>query len=255
MVPFARELARAGLVVLTPEMTDLADYRITRQGVSVIRDAARLSRRRGAIWSATRGWAARLQLRGRAVAGRRREPELAGPRRLRRQRRRPPRSRARAALPDPQRGRDADGRRAQQAHDYGLVVLLYGARRPVRARARSRGDARRPARLAARGSPGGARGGRASRRPSAGRRLWQLVDSQQAADAGARAGGDRREQSDELAALSPRGRLAAIRAPVYLVHGADDSVIPAERDGLGGRRAGRAPITSRSCRRCWSTSR
>src|SRR5512138_2074938 len=40
MVPFARELARAGLVVLTPEMTDLADYRITRQGVSVIRDAA-----------------------------------------------------------------------------------------------------------------------------------------------------------------------------------------------------------------------
>jgi dienelactone hydrolase len=40
MVPFARELARAGLVVLTPEMTDLADYRITHQGVSVIRDAA-----------------------------------------------------------------------------------------------------------------------------------------------------------------------------------------------------------------------
>src|SRR4051812_24361179 len=40
MVPFARELARAGLVVMTPEMTDLADYRITHQGVSVIRDAA-----------------------------------------------------------------------------------------------------------------------------------------------------------------------------------------------------------------------
>jgi hypothetical protein len=34
MVPFARELARAGLVVMTPEMTDLADYRITRQGVT-----------------------------------------------------------------------------------------------------------------------------------------------------------------------------------------------------------------------------
>src|SRR6185436_19695837 len=34
MVPFARELARAGLVVMTPEMTDLADYRITRQGVN-----------------------------------------------------------------------------------------------------------------------------------------------------------------------------------------------------------------------------
>src|SRR6185503_10913367 len=40
MVPFARHLARAGLVVMTPEMTDLADYRITHQGVSVIRDAA-----------------------------------------------------------------------------------------------------------------------------------------------------------------------------------------------------------------------
>ena len=111
MVPFARELARAGLVVMTPEMTDLADYRITRQGVSVIRDAAvYLSGRRDLVGDA-RGRDARIQLRGRPVAGRRRRSRAGGPRRLRGQRRRPPRSGARVALPDPQPGRDAGGPR------------------------------------------------------------------------------------------------------------------------------------------------
>src|SRR5688572_20806721 len=32
LVPFARELARAGLSVLTPELRELTDYRITQQG-------------------------------------------------------------------------------------------------------------------------------------------------------------------------------------------------------------------------------
>src|SRR5688572_7079275 len=39
LVPFARSLAQQGLVVLTPEIADLADYRITASGVGVIRDA------------------------------------------------------------------------------------------------------------------------------------------------------------------------------------------------------------------------
>lgn len=41
LVPFARGLAESGLVVLTPELSDLADYRITGSGVGVIRDAVR----------------------------------------------------------------------------------------------------------------------------------------------------------------------------------------------------------------------
>src|SRR4030095_10305834 len=40
LVPFARELAAAGPVVLTPELDDLIDYRITRRGLDVITDSA-----------------------------------------------------------------------------------------------------------------------------------------------------------------------------------------------------------------------
>ncbi|HEX6766408.1 MAG TPA: hypothetical protein VF103_13040, partial [Polyangiaceae bacterium] len=39
LVAFARALARTGRVVLTPELAELADYRITASGVSVIRDS------------------------------------------------------------------------------------------------------------------------------------------------------------------------------------------------------------------------
>ncbi len=39
LVPFARELARAGLTVMTPELRELADYRITADGVDTIADA------------------------------------------------------------------------------------------------------------------------------------------------------------------------------------------------------------------------
>src|SRR5215207_6476973 len=39
LVPFARALAEAGNTVLTPELADVADYRITASGVSVIRDS------------------------------------------------------------------------------------------------------------------------------------------------------------------------------------------------------------------------
>src|SRR5882724_10612657 len=39
LVPFARALAESGLTVLTPELSDIADYRITSSGVDVIRDS------------------------------------------------------------------------------------------------------------------------------------------------------------------------------------------------------------------------
>src|SRR5687768_14559576 len=50
LVPFARELARAGRIVLTPELSELADYRLTRQGVNVIEGATfYLSQRRDLV--------------------------------------------------------------------------------------------------------------------------------------------------------------------------------------------------------------
>src|ERR671926_127295 len=39
LVPFARELARAGLVVLTPALDDLADYRIDPRSVDELCDS------------------------------------------------------------------------------------------------------------------------------------------------------------------------------------------------------------------------
>src|SRR6478735_5652627 len=41
LVPFVRGLAESGLTVLTPELADLADYRITSAGVGVIQAAVR----------------------------------------------------------------------------------------------------------------------------------------------------------------------------------------------------------------------
>ena len=50
LVPFARALAEGGHTVLTPELADVADYRITESGVGVIRDSVQyLAQRRDHI--------------------------------------------------------------------------------------------------------------------------------------------------------------------------------------------------------------
>src|SRR5262249_15271420 len=41
LVAFAQQLARAGVCVATPELRDLADYRITRSGLTTLIDAVR----------------------------------------------------------------------------------------------------------------------------------------------------------------------------------------------------------------------
>ena len=78
MVPFARELARAGRVVLTPELADLADYRITRQGVAVIRDAALYLGARQDIVSEPRVGLLGFSFAGGLALVAAAEPELAG---------------------------------------------------------------------------------------------------------------------------------------------------------------------------------
>jgi len=225
MVPFARELARAGLVVLTPEMTDLADYRITHQGVSVIRDAAvYLRARHDVVDDAPVGllgfsFAGGLSLVAAA------EPELAG----------------RVAYVVSVGGHhDLErvlhflirnevetpaGVVPMQAHDYGLVVLLYGAvdrfapeadRAALRDALRASLHQDRPAALAA----------AARLTTDRGKELWHLAETQKLQTLAPQLEALVDEQRADLAALSPRGRLAAIHAPVYLVHGSGDSVIP-----------------------------
>jgi dienelactone hydrolase len=239
MVPFARELARAGLVVLTPEITDLADYRITPQGVSVIRDAAvYLGGRHDLVGDAPVGILGFSFAGGLALVAAE-QPPLAG----------------HLAYVVSVGGHDdlervlrflirnevetPAGLVHKQAHDYGLVVLLYGYverfapeadREALRDALRASLHQDRPAAVAA----------AARLTTDRGKQLWQLADSQKLQTLAPELEAIVNEQHTALAALSPRGRLAAIGAPVYLVHGTDDSVIPASETEWAGVELGKA---------------
>ena len=239
MVPFARELARTGLVVMTPEMTDLADYRITHQGVSVIRDAAVYLRgRRDIVEDAPVGilgfsFAGGLSLVAAA------DPALAG--RVayvvsvggHHDLERVLRFLIRNEVETPA------GLQKKPAHDYGLVVLLYGAvdrfapepdRGALRDALRASLHQDRPAALAA----------AARLTTDRGKQLWQLADTKKLQTLAPELEAIVGEQRAELASLSPRGRLAAIHAPVYLVHGSGDSVIPPSETEWAGAELGAA---------------
>ncbi|HMF40889.1 MAG TPA: hypothetical protein VKQ32_09345 [Polyangia bacterium] len=239
MVPFARELARAGLVVLTPEISDLADYRITRQGVSVIRDAAvYLGGRHDLVTDEPVGLLGFSFAGGLALVAAE-QPPLAGhlayvvsvgghhdlARVLR--------FLIRNEVETP------TGLVHKQAHDYGLMVLLYGYvdrfapepdREALRDALRASLHQDRPTALAA----------AARLTTERGRQLWSLADSQKLQTLAPELEAIVTEQHAELAALSPRGKLAAIHAPVYLVHGTDDSVIPASETEWAGAELGAA---------------
>jgi len=225
MVPFARELARSGLVVLTPEVTDLADYRITHQGVSVIRDAAVYLRgRRDVVDDAPVGlmgfsFAGGLSLVAAA------EPELAG--RVayvvnvggHHDLERVLRFLIRNQVETPA------GVVPMAAHDYGLVVLLYGAVDRFAPEA-DRAALRDALRASLHQDHAAAVTAAARLTTDRGRQLWQLADTRKLQTLAPELEALVDAQRAELAALSPRGRLAAIHAPVYLVHGSGDSVIP-----------------------------
>ena len=225
MVPFARELARAGLVVLTPEMTDLADYRITHQGVSVIRDAAVYLRGRHDVVDDTPVGLLGFSFAGGLSLVAAAEPQLAG---------------QVAYVVSVGGHHDLErvlhflirnkvetptGVMPMQAHDYGLVVLLYGA--VDRFAPEADQAALRDALRASLHQDQAAAAAAATRLTTErGKQLWQLADTKKLQTLAPELEAIVDEQRGELAALSPRGRLAAIRAPVYLVHGSGDSVIP-----------------------------
>jgi dienelactone hydrolase len=239
MVPFARELARAGLVVMTPEMTDLADYRITRQGVSVIRDAAAYLGARRDIVDAPRVGILGFSFAGGLSLVAAAEPALAG--RVayvvsvggHHDLERVLRFLIRNQVETPA------GLQKQQAHDYGLVVLLYGAverfapeadRAALQDALRASLHGDRPAAVAA----------AARLTTDRGKQLWQLADEKKLQTLAPELEAIVGEQRAELAAISPRGRLAAVHAPVYLVHGASDTVIPASETEWAGAELGKA---------------
>ncbi|HEX6764878.1 MAG TPA: hypothetical protein VF103_05355, partial [Polyangiaceae bacterium] len=126
LVAFARALARTGHVVLTPELAELADYRITASGVDVIRDsvADALSRRDhvegervGLIGFSFAGGLALVAAEDSRVAQRLDfVTSVGGHHDLARVLR----FLARNRIETP------SGVRSERAHEYGLVVLVYG---------------------------------------------------------------------------------------------------------------------------------
>lgn len=239
LVRFARELSRAGAAVLTPELADLSDYRITRSGADVLGDGVRYLAGRcrstggkaGLIGFSFAGGLALLAALDADVA-----PHLAyvtsvgGYHDLSRV--------LRFFLSN--EVLSPEGRVPRKAHEYGLVVLLYGSiekfvpeedyfvvRDAVRAWLHEDRS-----------------------------RAWTLASQRTTAEAEAlflrvangQAGLYRPMLEDivarsaaELAELAPRGKLARIQVPVYLLHGTGDSVIPPEETAWAARELASRP--------------
>lgn len=225
LVPFARALAESGLTVLTPELSELADYRITASGVDVIRDSVRyLAQRRDHVAGP------RVGLLGFSFAGglslvAAQEPQTAalltsvtsvgGHHDLRRVLR----FLIHNEIETPH------GLVHQKAHEYGLVVLVYGNLEhfvPAQDLPAMREgfkawlhEDQKSARLAA----------KARTTPEADR-LWQLLEKGNLQTLAPGLDALLQSQSAELAALSSVGHLQRLNVPVYLLHGSHDSVIP-----------------------------
>lgn len=225
LVPFARALAESGLTVLTPELREIADYRITKSGVDVMQDSVRyLASRRDHVDGE------RVGLLGFSFAGglalvAARAPETAnhlsyvtsvgGHHDLRRV----------LKFLIHNEIETPTGIVQTPAHEYGLVVLVYGnlahfAPAADQAALHETYQAwlhvdRKAAREAAKNLT-----------TPEGQRLWQLLEKQRLQELAPDLDRLLAEQSATLSALSSAGHLQDLTVPVYLLHGAHDSVIP-----------------------------
>ena len=236
LVPFARELARSGLVVLTPALDDLADYRIDPRSVTELADSVlylggRPDRVDGKIGLLGFSFGGGLALRAAE------EPALRG--RL---------SHVVSIGGYHDLGRvlrffltgiadTPDGPVTARPHEYGPLVLLYrhlDALVPPRDRAR----AREAVRAWLREESDHARSLVRQLSTSRARRLFALI-ADHAVDR-LRPRLERLLAADRpaLDALSPRDRLSRIEVPVFLLHGRSDTVIPPSESRWAGAELG-----------------
>jgi dienelactone hydrolase len=240
LVPFARAIAATGRVVLTPELRDLADYRITDQGVDVIERAVRWLASRSELVDHPKVGALGFSFAGGlalVAAARARMKDcldfvssVGGHHDL---------ERVLGFLISDQI-ETPSGRIASKAHEYGLVVLLYqyldafvdGADRAVVADA---------LRLWLHEDRAGARARASQRSTLRAERLFGMLEQGQLKELGPELLRLLQQRRATLSALSPRGRLQNIGVPVYLLHGSADSVIPpSETDWAAKELAGQA---------------
>jgi dienelactone hydrolase len=219
---FARTIAASGVVVLTPEIRELCDYRIDPVSIDTIGGAAQaLSARLGGRQVGVMGlsFAGGLSLVAAA------EPRYAQSfafvvavgahddlgRVLR-------------FFTSSQAPRPDGSILALHAHDYGAVVLVYGhaedffpaADLPV---------ARDALRSWLHEDFDGARARAAALSPEASIKMKRIFDHDTVALA-PELDAEIERLTPQLAAVSPAGHLSSVRAPGFLLHGAADSVIP-----------------------------
>jgi dienelactone hydrolase len=225
LVPFVRALAEGGHTVLTPELADVADYRITESGVTVIQDSVKyLAQRRDHVVNDRVGllgfsFAGGLSLVAAQDPGTARQlafvTSVGGHHDLKRVMR----FLIHNEIETP------SGIVKTPAHEYGLVVLVYGnlerfvpapdlpcLREAFKAWLH---EDRKAAREAA----------KARTTPEA-ERLWRLLETQHLQELAPELDQLLDTQRAKLAALSSAGHLRDLAVPVYLLHGSHDSVIP-----------------------------
>lgn len=238
LVPFARALARSGFVVLTPELSELADYRLTRGSVDRIRAAVLFLANRNPGAPSTPPALLGFSFAGGLSLVAASEPALAG------------RlsyvvsvgghhdlTRVMSFLLTDQIVTPV-GRVRAKAHDYGLAVVLYGhleelvplaelplARNAFRAWLH---EDQKTARALGSALPSGTESAR----------LFQLLREHRLQTLAPRLEEFVERERAELDALSPKGKLHAIGVPIYLLHGAHDSVIPPSETNFAEREIG-----------------
>ncbi|MEO6575631.1 MAG: alpha/beta hydrolase [Polyangiaceae bacterium] len=222
MVKFARAIASSGVIVLTPELKELADYRIDPRSTETIgRAAAVLAARvhRSGVGVLGFSFAGGLSLLASVdpryapsisfVAAVGAHDDLA----------RVSQFFATNEIADP------DGRPIHlTAHEYGILVLVYAHAEEFFAPADTE-VARDALRLWLWEDRDAARA-RAKELSEAGKARTELLFSSHAAALGPEILAALAHHQAEMSAVSPHGHLAGLRVPVYLLHGAGDTVIP-----------------------------
>lgn len=225
LVPFVRALCESGLTVLTPELSDLADYRITASGADVIRDSVRYLTSRqdhvagdqvGVLGFSFAGGLALVAAQDPSTAAHVSSvTSVGGYHDLRRV--------LRFLIHD--EIETPRGVVHQKAHDYGLVVLVYGNLEHF-VPAQDLPAMREGFKQWLHEDQKAARAAAKARTTPESDHLWQLLEKQQLQTLGPELDHLLEAQKSALSALSPAGHLKQLNLPVYLLHGSHDSVIP-----------------------------
>lgn len=222
LIRFARHLANRGYRVLTPEIREFTDYQVTKGGVDFIRASVEHlgsgDARVGLIgFSFAGGLALLAATEPETAAHLKYVASIGGYHDL---------SRTLRFLAT-HKVESPTGVESRRAHEYGLLVLLYGnldrfdlGEDADRFRSALKSwlmEDRRKAREHA-----------ASLRTKSAQSLFQLVENGQVARVSGKLVEILRTQEKTLHDLSPSGKLLQVNTEALVLHGADDNVIPPE---------------------------